>query len=189
MTDRFDTGSPTTAAEILRELRRVHAESEAWLRAMPAAEFIKAQGEKWSPADHARHLTKSVRPLGMALALPRFILWLRFGRTSHGSRSFLAMRETYRARLAAGATAGRFTPSAQPLPRDADAEAYRADVLAAWNAANEQMQSRIGAWDEIALDRYRLPHPVLGTLTVREMLFFTLYHNAHHLNLIASRKG
>ncbi len=187
MTDRFDTGAPTTGAEVLRELRRVHAESEAFLRAIPAAEFVAAQGEKWSPAEHARHLAKSVRPLGMALGLPRLILWLRFGRSSAGSRSFLVMRETYRARLAAGATAGKFTPSAQAAPTDA--EAYRAKVLAAWTAANTDMQSRIGAWDESALDRYRLPHPALGTLTVREMLFFTLYHIAHHLNLIASRQA
>lgn len=187
MTDRFDTGAPTTGAEILRELRRVHAEGEAHLRAMPASEFIEAQGEKWSPADHARHLTKSVRPLGMALGLPRFILWLRFGRTSSGSRSFTAMREAYLARLAAGAQAGRFAPSAQAAPTDP--EAYREKVLTAWNEADAAMQSRIDAWDESALDRYRLPHPALGTLTVREMLFFTLYHNAHHLNLIASRQG
>ena len=187
MTDRFDTGAPTSGAEILRELRRVHAESEAFLRAMPAAAFIEAQGEKWSPAEHARHLAKSVRPLGMALGLPRFILWLRFGRASAGSRSFGVMRETYRARLAEGVTAGKFTPSTQGPPPDA--EAYRAGVLASWNAANAEMQARIGAWDEMALDRYRLPHPALGTLTVREMLFFTLYHNAHHVNLIASRQG
>jgi hypothetical protein len=32
-----------------------------------------------------------------------------------------------------------------------------------------------------ALDRWRLPHPLLGRLTVREMLFFTLCHNRHHL--------
>lgn len=186
MTDRFDTGAPTTGAEILRELRRVHAESETYLRAMPAAEFIRAQGEKWSPAEHARHLAKSVRPLGMALGLPRFILWLRFGRASAGSRPFGVIREAYRARLAEGVQAGRFAPSAQSAP--ADAEAYRENVLAAWNAANAELQARVGAWDETALDRYRLPHPALGKLTVREMLFFTLYHNAHHLNLVASRQ-
>jgi hypothetical protein len=35
---------------------------------------------------------------------------------------------------------------------------------------------------------YRLPHPLLGKLTVREMLFFTVYHNAHHLDQVASRR-
>ncbi len=47
---------------------------------------------------------------------------------------------------------------------------------------------KIPGWSEAALDRYRLPHPLLGKLTVREMLFFTLYHNAHHLDQVAGRR-
>jgi hypothetical protein len=43
-------------------------------------------------------------------------------------------------------------------------------------------------WSEQALDRLRLPHPGLGLLTVREMLLFTLYHNAHHVFGVAQRR-
>jgi hypothetical protein len=60
-------------------------------------------------------------------------------------------------------------------------------VLASWSAASRDLQTRIASWDEAPLDRYCLPHPALGRLTVREMLFFSLYHNAHHLNLVVSR--
>jgi len=185
MSDRFETGTPLRGAEIVDALRRLHAECEEYLRTLPANAFVQPQGEKWSPAEHVRHLSKSIRPLALALGLPRFILWLRFGRAAATSRSFDVMRETYRARLAAGATAGRFAPSPQPPP--ADAAAYRETVLASWRAVDDDLRSRIAAWDEAALDRYQLPHPALGKLTVREMLFFTLYHNAHHLNLVTSR--
>lgn len=185
MSDRFVTGTPSSGAEIMAELRRLHEECDVYLSSLPEGAFAQPQGEKWSPAENVRHLTKSVRPLARALGLPRFILWLRFGRASAASRSFDAVRETYRARLAAGATAGRFAPSPQPPP--ADAAAYRETVLASFRAANADLLSRIAGWDEAALDRYRLPHPALGQLTVREMLFFTLFHTAHHLNLIASR--
>jgi hypothetical protein len=34
-----------------------------------------------------------------------------------------------------------------------------------------------------------MPHPLLGKLTVREMLLFTLYHNLHHVQNVARRKG
>jgi hypothetical protein len=186
MSDRFETGTPSKGAEVAAELRRLHEECETYLRSLPADVFVQPQGEKWSPAEHVRHLSKSIRPLTMALGLPRFVLWLRFGRTAVASRSFELMRETYRARLAAGATAGRFAPSPQPLPTDPTA--YRETVLASWRAVNDDLRSRIAGWDEAALDRYRLPHPALGRLTVREMLFFTLYHHAHHLNLVASRR-
>jgi uncharacterized damage-inducible protein DinB len=33
---------------------------------------------------------------------------------------------------------------------------------------------------EEELDRYLLPHPLLGKLTMREMLYFTIYHVTHH---------
>jgi len=45
----------------------------------------------------------------------------------------------------------------------------------------------MGDWSELQMDRIRLPHPVLGKLSVREMLFFTLYHNQHHLDAAKRR--
>ena len=39
------------------------------------------------------------------------------------------------------------------------------------------------ALDEVAeadLDKYLLPHPLLGKLTLGEMMYFTLYHVDHH---------
>ncbi len=47
----------------------------------------------------------------------------------------------------------------------------------------------VPSWSETSLDRYRLPHPLLGRLTVREMLFFTLGHGLHHARNVARRKG
>ena len=34
------------------------------------------------------------------------------------------------------------------------------------------------------LDKYVLPHPLLGKVTLREMLYFTIHHNEHHLELL-----
>jgi hypothetical protein len=35
-------------------------------------------------------------------------------------------------------------------------------------------------FSEAQLDEYVLPHPILGKLTIREMLYFTIYHATHH---------
>ena len=59
--------------------------------------------------------------------------------------------------------------------------------MTSWHGAHEALVAQVARWPEPAFDRYRLPHPLLGKLSVREMLFFTLYHNAHHLRLVASR--
>ncbi|MEO8501391.1 MAG: hypothetical protein ABI565_10790 [Vicinamibacteria bacterium] len=47
--------------------------------------------------------------------------------------------------------------------------------------------TKLGAAESEALDSTRLPHPILGRLSVREMAFFTLYHLRHHHALIRSQ--
>lgn len=185
----FATGEPRTGAEIGSAIVRLHAESERYLAAIPATGFAAPQGEKWSPADHVRHLAKSTYPLVGALGLPKIVLGLRFGRGKTASRRFQDLREDYRTLLReTGATAGRFAPSPlAPLADATEAGTFQREVLAKWRGAVTALTARIPGWSEPALDRYRLPHPLLGKLTVREMLFFTLYHNAHHLTLVASR--
>ncbi len=46
----------------------------------------------------------------------------------------------------------------------------------------------IERWSDAQLDRRCLPHPLLGKLSVREMLFFTLYHNLHHVQVAERRR-
>ena len=55
-------------------------------------------------------------------------------------------------------------------------------LIQKWLEVSERLPAALANWNEKALDRHCLPHPVLGKLTVREMLFFTLYHNTHHVN-------
>lgn len=186
-TEAFATGEPFAGAEIAAAMERLHAESERYLTAIPAAEFAQPQGEKWSPADHVRHLAKSTHPLVQALRLPKLLLELKFGRGPGDSRRLPRLRDDYQQALRQpGASAGRFAPTPQPIPEDP--AAWQSEALLAWRGAVSGLIARIPAWDEPALDRYRLPHPLLGKLTVREMLLFTLYHNAHHLRLVASRR-
>ncbi len=66
--------------------------------------------------------------------------------------------------------------------------ATRRQVLGSWREAVSGLAAKVPGWSEHALDLYRLPHPLLGKLTVREMLLFTVYHNAHHLEQVASRR-
>jgi hypothetical protein len=184
----FAIDPPYTGAEILAALRAHRAEAESFFSDLPLDEFHAAQGDRWSPADHLRHLTKSVRPVANALRLPRFLLGLLFGRAAVPGRAFEPLREVYQRKLADGAQAGRFTPSPRPLPTEAsEQEAYRRRVMEHWRVASQAFEAEIPRWSEAALDCYRLPHPVLGKLTVREMLLFSVYHAAHHARLVAGR--
>lgn len=182
----FSTGAPQTRSEILASLQRLYDESQQFLDTLTDAEFFMPQGEKWAPAEQVRHLTKSVRPVAQALRLPRIALALLFGCRRTASRSFTEVETFYQNKLKTGVTAGRFAPSPQSAPEDP--RARRAEIMQYWHDAHRKLVLAIAAWPEAALDRYRLPHPALGKLTLREMFFFTLYHNAHHVRQIHARR-
>lgn len=147
--------------------------------------FVAPIGEAWSPSDNVRHLTKSTRPVANALRLPRIVPALMFGRSSGRSRSYAEVVFAYRAVLAGGGKAGRFAPSGQPA--FTDAAVFQNDVVARWSATVMKLDRIVDGWSEPELDAIRLPHPLLGKLTVREMLMFTYYHHEHHANTVKER--
>jgi len=178
---------PRTCPEIRRELRALHERSTVFWEAFSTAEFLAPIGEAWSPADNVRHLIKSIRPLARGLRIPRLLVLLTFGPALRASRGYAEIRAVYQGALAKGADAGRFAPSPEGPP--ADPEAWRGEVMRRWREAADSLDEAIVPWSEGFLDRCRMPHPLLGKLTVREMLLFTLYHNLHHVQNVARRKG
>lgn len=178
---------PFSAEEIVRELRALHARSRELWNGFSTTEFFFPLGEAWSPADNVRHLLKSNRPVLRALTTPKVLLAFRFGAGLRDSRPYAEVRERYLARLAAGVTAGRFAP--RPLGSSDQTEEQRGALMAALDQVSENLTAAVSGWREWQLDRLRLPHPALGRLTVREMLFFTLYHNLHHVRNVMRRAG
>jgi hypothetical protein len=179
------TSAPRTGSDIAAALRAVHAESVAYWDSFPSDRFLAPIGEAWSPADNVRHLTKSIRAVNVGLRLPRWVLWIAFRSPMAPSRDYDAMRETYLARLAQGADAGRFAPARRPATPDPERERQR--IMNIHRVVIEELVTHTLRWPDRALDRRRLPHPLLGPLTVREMLFFTLYHNRHHVDVVRRR--
>lgn len=177
--------NPQSREQIISELHAVREESAAYWQSLPTDRFLSSIGEAWSPAENVRHLTKSMRALTVGLRLPRWVLALRFGSAKTPSRSFDTLHDTYHTRLALGASAGRFAPSARRA--SANTEAQRREIMAQHTQALGAFCDAAAPWPEAALDRRVLPHPLLGRLTVREMLLFTLIHNRHHLTLVQSK--
>jgi hypothetical protein len=173
--------------DIAGGLRQLCAASERYWNSMSAEEFARPLGAAWSPADNVRHLTKTVRSVARALRLPRFLLRLLFGRSRRLSRSYDTIVAEYHHRLRCGGRAGRYAPRVATV--GADFEAYRRQVLTDHHAAIEQLANLVLNWRRTHVDTLRLPHPLLGKLTVREMLLFVLYHNLHHVQVVARRRG
>lgn len=174
----------STKDELIAALKNSHQRAQAWFAAIPAHEFFARQGEVWSASDNVDHLVKAIKPVAKAMRLPKAALQTMFGKPGQASRTYEEICSIYRAEIARGAKAsGSFLPN-QETPGE-DSENKKAELLQRLSNVFENLISNAGKWGENELDEYQLPHPLIGKLTVREMLFFTIYHNLRH----ASREG
>ena len=57
-------------------------------------------------------------------------------------------------------------------------------MLERFGKVEEALKNNLKKWTEDQLDEFILRHPLLGKVTVREMLYFSVYHMDHHQNLI-----
>ncbi|MDX1905668.1 MAG: DinB family protein [Bacteroidia bacterium] len=140
--------------------------------------FRYAPPGKWTAGQHLAHLVRSVALLPLAYRLPGFVLRALNGRPNRPSRTYEALVARYQARLADGGRArGFFVP---PPVRVEDRQAL---VHRLTQAVGQLCQAAAG-YTDAQWDEYLLPHPLLGKLTLREMLYFTLYHAGHHEALV-----
>ena len=175
---------PRTRDEILQSLDRAREQGAEYWTAFSTSDFFAKMGEHWSPSDHARHLTKAIRPVTKALTMPRLALRVMFGKPEHASSTYEELRARYQALLDAGGKAGKFAPSAH---EESDLESWRMAILQNLDSACAALRKAVLRWNDDRLDRYQLPHPLLGKLTLREMLFFTAYHQLHHVEAAKRR--
>lgn len=172
--------TPNTLSDILHALRAGQVKLDAHLGGLALTAFYAHPPEVWSPADHVQHLDLSYRQLLWGLRLPKLVLLARFGRPQRASRDFATVKAAYYAKLAEGFGA---TPAViGPLIAQAQATAQtRASLMQTWRESAAAMLERVAGWDDAALDAHQVPHPAIGMLTMREMLFFFVFHDAHHL--------
>lgn len=163
---------------IIEQLQIHHAEFRHLLASLNKTNYLAAPEGKWSAGQQLDHICRSVGPVNMALGLPGFVLRLLFGKANRPSRSYEGLVEKYKAKLAQGGRAsGRFVPAKV-------AWAEREKLLRRLEAQVASLCRKIEKTDEAQLDMLILPHPLLGKLTFREMLFFTIYHVQHHQSLV-----
>lgn len=146
-------------------------------------QFEATPNGKWSAGQNLDHLIRAIKPLQLAYVLPKFALNILFGKTNRPSRTYDELVTKYKTKLAAGGKAsGPFIP---PIIRFEKKD----DLIKKYTEQKQKLITKIERHSETDLDKYILPHPLLGKVTLREMLYFTIYHNEHHLGLLKTRSA
>jgi hypothetical protein len=170
-----------TKQELLSALKDADARVTKWFEQIPAGDFFTRRAEAWSASDNLDHLIRAHKPIVKALNLPRPTLQAMFGKPDKARMGYEDLCRAYRNEIArGGAASGSFLPNQQTPP---DAEAGKREIMERWSSISAELVARAEKWGEDELDQYQLPHPLLGNLSMREMLYFSLYHSLRHASL------
>ena len=179
--------APHSRATLLHALSTAEGEAADFFASLAPEELALRIDSAWTPVEHLEHLCIAVSAVARGFSAPRWLLRIRFGRARRASRGYDQLCDDYRARLAAGGRAtGQFVPVREALT-DEQGALRRTELLARWGRVNTRLRAGVEAWTERDLDRIHLPHPLLGKITAREMLFFSIYHVGHHMEAAKKR--
>jgi DinB superfamily len=161
--------------ELIQQLKHKHSDFTAYIANLPNTVFETSVNGKWSAGQQLDHIHRSTRPVLLAFKLPKFVLRLAFGKPNRPSRNYSELVQKYLSKLQLGGRAtGRFVPQKlNPRQKEKTLQAVTSTIILLCNKINRSAEED--------LDKFLLPHPLLGKLTLREMIYFTIYHVEHHL--------
>ncbi len=160
--------------ELKDQLIKNHTLFIDYLSALTDKDFMYAPKDKWTAGQQLEHICISAGAVNQGLSVPKWAIKLIFGKANRSSKSYDELVKKYLNTLENGGKAsGRFIPK----PVDAN---RKQKLLKSLSDIINNLASKINTYSEEELDTILLPHPLLGKLTVREMIYFTIHHVEQH---------
>ncbi len=136
---------------------------------------------KWSAGQDLVHLIKVLHIVNIGFTLPKLVLQLLYGINKNEIRPFNELQTIYKNALEGGAK----TPSIY-IPKPVLFK-EKVNLIKKHQSLNESLINKINNHSEKELTSFRLPHPILGKVTLAELAFFTSFHTAHHIELLKTK--
>lgn len=160
--------------DLMGALTENHQRFSNYMNILSKSEYLYAAPGKWSAGQQLDHIIRSTKPLILAFRIPKFALKLLFGKPNKPSMSFEELVQKYEAKIAAGSKA-----TENYIPPIIDFE-QRESLIQQLELNIKKINAAVEKFEEEDLDNCLLPHPLLGKITCREMLYFTIDHVDHH---------
>lgn len=141
---------------------------------------VNIQG-KWSAGQDLVHLIKVLQIVNIGYSLPKFILRLLFGIHKNEIRSYEHLQQLYKNALNGGAKAPTIYI---PKPVSYNDKEH---LIQKYESLNKSFIDKLNQHTAYELDSYRLPHPILGKLSLGELACFTSFHTTHHFDSLKSK--
>lgn len=162
--------------EIRKHLELNHYRFTNKLDGLSAVDFERIPGNKWTAGQQLDHILKSVNPTAKIYNTDLTVLHEKYGLSNRVSRSYDQLVSDY---LAVLDTLKDFVLPERFIPTKIAFAERSGHFENLHNAINDLVHG-LQNFEETHLDTYLVKHPAMGKLTLREMLYFTIYHVTHH---------
>lgn len=158
--------------EIIAQLDAAH--SDFWDTAMQLPNPTISINNKWSVNQNVKHINIGLLRLNNFIKLPKSSIETNFGLSERASMDNESINKLFNNAFEKGVKAtSAFTP-------DIDLKTSLDELINQGNKSLDTLISNLQNWSEQELEIYNCPHPFLGKVTAREILYFTIYHVNHH---------
>ena len=168
----------SSKADILRVLAIQKKDITHLLEQMSDSDYQQDREGKWSVLENVEHLIRSTNPVIIALKLPKTLPQVLFGKKNRTSKTYEEIVNAYKSKLSVGAKA-----SFPYTPKPFFSKEKKIGIQKISKCIGS-LEKAIRNWSEDDLEKYQIPHPIIGKITFKEMLYFVIYHFGHHSKTI-----
>ncbi len=165
--------------EIQAKLIAQHQDLMDYLGALSDEALHQQKEGKWSALQNLDHLLKSLQIVNGAINKPSFLLRRMFGKPNRPARSYDQLVQRYQEK-SAQATA----KAPERFAARQSKELKPQEVMAAYEKEIQKFFKFVRKVKDRKLDGTLVPHPLLGKLLMRELLYFMHFHTGHHFKAI-----
>lgn len=169
--------------QLIEDLKKTFNATKLWINEQPDDHFNKELiPNKWTIAEHLYHLIKSTKAVSNGMKMTKEQLLEMFGENNRKEKSFDELKLKYETALAQINVA---------VPKDYKAKEGRtfdqSELMSRFDHELHELVQILNQWNEKDMGHYIMPHPLLGKFTIREFIYFTIFHTAHHLNSLKKK--
>lgn len=162
--------------KIVDLLEEKHSNLFKWLEEQPKENWEKGPVEKWSTSQHILHLVNSLQLLNKVLSYPKFLLKYKFGICNRKQRDYEAVVKNYQQKLLKNQEKAKIFNQRLKMPTLKE----RKRLIIKYQIQQKKLQYKTKKLDDKNLDTLLIPHPLMGKMTIREIIMWTAYHTEHH---------
>ncbi|MFK8060172.1 MAG: DinB family protein [Polaribacter sp.] len=164
-------------ADLIEEKHKVLFD---WLKSQPEDNWEKGPDNKWTVSQQILHLVNSLQLLNNALSYPRFFLKYKFGVCNRASRNYATVAKKYQQKLIENQDRARIFNQKlkKPLQKDRDR------LITKLQIQQKKLQYKLKKISDVNLDTLVIPHPLMGKMTIREIIMWTAHHTEHHTQIL-----